>query len=226
MGAVTHSVRLQELFPDAQFDVVGDGGNGVVTQDFLVNYLSTWGIEKHLPEEVPELDVPLGELDMSGVYEAIARAYPEGSLRDLHDGLRWRRRQHRSFFYHIMKNAEDTAAWGAWWESSLRVEFDDARTQSQATAAAVPNFRYYVGVGSAHTIWGRDKLYTDTTGGVPAFVDWIDTMLYGRRRRMGECRVHQLRTCCSKAMTRVPIRPRRRSSTPTGIWKPRDTLIR
>ena len=55
-GAVTHSVGLLELFPEAQVDVVGDGGNGVVTQNFLLNYLSTWGFEKHLPEEVPELN--------------------------------------------------------------------------------------------------------------------------------------------------------------------------
>ena len=186
-GAVTHSVRLQELFPDAQFDVVGDGGNGVVTQDFLVNYLSTWGIEKHLPEEVPELDVPLGELDMSGVYEAIARAYPNGRFATYtaaFDGGGGA----QTFFYHIMKNAEDTAAWGAWWESSC--EWNSMmRELNLATAAAVPNFRYYVGVGSAHTIWGRDKLYTDTTGGVPAFVDWIDTMLYGSDEEWGnvEC---------------------------------------
>ena len=176
-GAVTHSVRLQELFPDAQFDVVGDGGNGVVTRDFLMDYLSVWGFEKHLPEEVPELNVPLGELDMSGVYEAIAKVYPGGrfaTYTSAFDGGGGS----QIFFYHIMKNADNSAAWGNWWESGC--EWNAVmRELNQSTAAAVPNFRYYVGVGSAHTIWGRDKLYTDTTGDVPPFVDWINTMLYG-----------------------------------------------
>ena len=39
--------------------------------------------------------------------------------------------------------------------------------------------RYYIGSGTRHTMWGRDKVYTDTTGGVPLIVDWITGMLDG-----------------------------------------------
>ena len=28
-------------------------------------------------------------------------------------------------------------------------------------------------------MWGSNKVYTDTTGGVPTLVDWIDAMLDG-----------------------------------------------
>jgi hypothetical protein len=54
------------------------------------------------------------------------------------------------------------------------------RVQALATAAAVPsNYRYYIGTGSRHTMWGSDKVYTDTTGGVPTIVDWVNGMLGG-----------------------------------------------
>jgi hypothetical protein len=52
------------------------------------------------------------------------------------------------------------------------------RLQAQDTAAAVPdNYRYYVGTGSRHTMWGANKVYDDTTGGVPTVVDWLSAML-------------------------------------------------
>ena len=52
--------------------------------------------------------------------------------------------------------------------------------QALATAAAVPsNYRYYIGTGSRHTMWGSNKVYGDTTGGVPTVVDWINAMLDG-----------------------------------------------
>jgi hypothetical protein len=52
------------------------------------------------------------------------------------------------------------------------------RTQAIATAAAVPdNYRYYIGTGSRHTMWGSNKVYDDTTGGVPTLVDWVNAML-------------------------------------------------
>jgi hypothetical protein len=52
--------------------------------------------------------------------------------------------------------------------------------QVHDTAAAVSsNYRYYVGTGSRHTMWGSNKVYTDTTGGVPLLVDWVNGMLDG-----------------------------------------------
>jgi hypothetical protein len=52
------------------------------------------------------------------------------------------------------------------------------REQAYETAAAVPaNYRYYIGTGSRHTMWGSNKVYGDTTGGVPPIVDWVNAML-------------------------------------------------
>ena len=30
---------------------------------------------------------------------------------------------------------------------------------------------------SRHTMWGANKVYTDTTGGVPTIVDWVNATL-------------------------------------------------
>ena len=62
----------------------------------------------------------------------------------------------------------------------LRVERGDARAELRDRGARAPsNFRYYIGTGSRHTMWGNDKVYTDTTGGVPTLVDWVSAMLDG-----------------------------------------------
>jgi hypothetical protein len=54
------------------------------------------------------------------------------------------------------------------------------RAQVQEISAAVPaNYRYYIGTGSRHTMWGSNKVYNDTTGGVPLLVDWVNAMLDG-----------------------------------------------
>jgi hypothetical protein len=45
-----------------------------------------------------------------------------------------------------------------------------------AFAGAPANYRYYVGSGAQHTMWGSNKVYTDITGGVPTLVSWVNAM--------------------------------------------------
>jgi len=72
-----------------------------------------------------------------------------------------------------------SAALGAfsWWDASCAFG-DVALAQSEQTFGAVPaNYRYYFGTGSRHTMFGDNKVYDDTTGGVPTVVDWVNAML-------------------------------------------------
>jgi hypothetical protein len=81
-------------------------------------------------------------------------------------------------FYNIMLNGAFAAA--TWWNASCDWG-DIALAQSLTTIAAVPdNYRYYFGSGSEHTMFGNDKVYTDTTGNVPTIVDWVNAMLKSR----------------------------------------------
>ncbi len=74
-----------------------------------------------------------------------------------------------------MVQGDNISRWLQWWLSSC-----DWHAKTRAilldTAARAPNFRYYVGAGSRHTIWGSDKIYTETKGGVIPFVQWVEQM--------------------------------------------------
>src|SRR5690606_8106112 len=55
-GAIVNALPLQEFaWPSTEFVVLGDGGNGVITNEFLQNDLAKWGIEKNLPRWIPGL---------------------------------------------------------------------------------------------------------------------------------------------------------------------------
>ncbi len=51
--------------------------------------------------------------------------------------------------------------------------------QAADTFALVPdNYRFYIGTGSRHTMYGNDKVYTDQSGGESqTIVDWITDMI-------------------------------------------------
>ena len=79
-------------------------------------------------------------------------------------------------FYNVMLNNNDPIAALSWWNGSCQFN-SQMRQQVQDTSAAVPtNYRYYIGTGSRHTMFGSNKVYTDTTGGVP-IVSWVNAML-------------------------------------------------
>jgi hypothetical protein len=177
-GAILNSIYLQEnVYPSSPFTVLGDAGNGVITQDFLMNNIAKWGVEKTFPSWIPELAKPLTELDPGQLWSAPARYYPAArfaTYSTAYDGGTGG----QTGFYQVMRNPLNTVAWLQWWQSSCDWH-DIMRQQNLAAAAAAPNFRYYIGTGSRHTVWGSDKVYTDTTGGVPLLVDWVTAMRDG-----------------------------------------------
>ncbi|HYV56641.1 MAG TPA: hypothetical protein VE911_03810, partial [Candidatus Nitrosopolaris sp.] len=83
-------------------------------------------------------------------------------------------------FYNLMLHNNDLLHAVTWWEGSCAFR-DQMRKQAMDTATAIDaadkNYRYYIGSGSRHTMYGSDKVYNDTTGGVPTIVDWLDAML-------------------------------------------------
>lgn len=175
-GAIVNSLPLQEyVWPSSDFAVLGDAGNGVITEDFLQNDLAKWGIEKNLPDWIPGLDVPLTELDASKLWSISALFYPHNRFANYttaYDGGQGG----QVGFYNVMLNLANPFAWLVWWPPSC--EWNAImREYAQAAAAAAPNYRYYIGAGSRHTMWGNDKVYEDTTGNVPLLVDWVGAMV-------------------------------------------------
>jgi hypothetical protein len=177
-GAIVNSLPLQEyVWPSSDFSVLGDAGNGVITQDFLENDISRWGVEQNLPSWIPALDVPLTELNAADLWSESALFYPNhrfANYATAYDGGQGG----QIGFYNIMLNPGNPLLWYNWWPPSC--EWNAMmRSLVQSAAAEAPNYRYYIGTGSRHTMWGSDKVYTDTTGGVPTIVSWIRGMLAG-----------------------------------------------
>jgi hypothetical protein len=167
----------EQVWPGAQFYVLADAGNGVVTQNFLETYFPNWNFEANLPADLPELKQVLDDgLGIPGYTEVIAKEFPKtlwAHYATAFDGGFGG----QTGFYNLMLNGNDPLTALTWWEGSCAWN-DKMRQQAIATAAVVPdNYRYYIGTGSRHTMWGSDKVYDDTTGGVPTIVDWIDAML-------------------------------------------------
>jgi hypothetical protein len=173
---------LENVYPSADLAVLGDAGNGVITQEFLQNDLAKWGIERNLPDWMPGLNVPLTQLEASDLYIEAGKTYPNARFATYtaaYDGGTGG----QTGFYNIMLNpvASDPSnvlLWLQWHNASCAWNREMTRLNDMI-ASEVPNFRFYVRTGSAHTMWGRDDVYSDTTGGTPTLANWIRAMLAG-----------------------------------------------
>jgi len=178
-GAWFNAPLHEMVWPASEFQVLADAGNGVITQDFLQNEFSHWNFEKNIPPTIPGVLESLTEgTGIVGYTKAVTSFFPEtrwANYATAFDGGSGG----QTGFYNIMLNNNNPLAALTWWNGSCA--FNAAmRAQAQEIAAAVPsNYRYYIGTGSRHTMWGSNKVYNDTTGGVPLLVDWVNAMLDG-----------------------------------------------
>lgn len=178
-GAILNGVYLQEgVYPSTDFAVLGDAGNGVVPQSFLEHQISKWGIANTLPKWIPALDKPVAELDASKLWAEAANFYPSNRFANYstaYDGGNGG----QTGFYKVMLSPDSFVTWLDWWTASCDWNAGMRAQVTGAYALAPVNYRYYIGSGSRHTMWGYDKVYTDTTGGVPTIVSWVNAMLAG-----------------------------------------------
>ncbi len=177
-GAFFNAPLHHEVWPDSKFSVLGDAGNGVITTPFLTTNFPIWNFNSHLPVEIPGVAEAI--IDGTGIpayTEAVASYYPNtawGHYTTSYDGGIGG----QTGFYNVMLNLQplDLLAWPSWWNASCAWNGVMVQ-QAHDTATNVPNnYRYYIGTGSRHTMYGSDKVYTDTTGNVPTIVDWINAM--------------------------------------------------
>jgi hypothetical protein len=165
-------VWLHRVYPASDFSVLGDAGNGVITEDFRTNNFPNWNVDANLPPDVPglvELTVPMATAAAANFYTQSKWAHYTSAF----DGDLFG----QTGFYNTMLHPGDPGSWLAWWEASCEWN-STMRTQAIDTYNDAPaNYRYYIGTGSRHTAWGSNKVYTDTTGGVPTLRDWIVDMI-------------------------------------------------
>lgn len=178
-GAWFNAPLHHEVWPASHFQVLADAGNGVITADFLQNEFNNWDFRRNIPPDVPGVIESIDDgTGIVGYTKAITSFFPQ---------TRWAHYTSafdggfggQTGFYNVMLNDNNPIAALSWWEGSCAFNAK-MREQALETADAVPsNYRYYIGTGSRHTMWGAPKVYTDTTGGVPTLVDWVNGMLDG-----------------------------------------------
>ncbi len=158
-GAWFHAPLLHDVWPQAQFHVLADAGNGVITEDFLQNSFPNWNFEANLPAKYPEVqEVFDSGTGITGYTKVVAKEFPSTNwahYSSAFDGGTGG----QTGFYNVMLNDNDPLHALTWWEGSC--SFNSVmREQVQDTADAVPgNYRYYIGTGARHTMWGSNKVY-------------------------------------------------------------------
>jgi hypothetical protein len=177
-GAVFHGALLHETWPASGFRVLGDAGNGVITPEFLQNEFENWNFQANLPPYIPGVEeaITSGE-GMVAYIEAVADFYPKSNWAHYstsYDGGSGG----QTGFYNVMLNDSNPIAALTWWEGSC--QFNDVMVdQADETFSRAPdNYRFYIGAGSRHTMYGNNKVYTDQSGGESeTIVDWIEDMI-------------------------------------------------
>ncbi len=176
-GALFNGALLHETWPAAQFHILGDAGNGVITTQFLQNEFGNWKFVDNLPDDIPGvLEAITSGAGMVAYMEAVAEYFPDTNwahYSTAFDGGSGG----QTGFYNVMLNDNNPVHAVTWWEGSCAFN-EQMRLQAEQTyQKAGDNYRYYIGTGSRHTMFGSDKVYDDTTGGVPTVVDWVNAML-------------------------------------------------
>jgi hypothetical protein len=209
-GAIFNAPYLMSrTYPAARAFVLGDAGNGVITDDFLHNELAHWNFDPHIPRFIPALNKPFEDITSADIWPAGANYFTNARFAQYtsaFDGGGGGQTQ----FYQVMLNPTNVPAWTQWWQASCAWH-TNMRTLALSNAAGAPNnYRYYIGAGSRHVMWNANKVYTETKGGVIPVVDWINHMLGDGgswdniettdvTRNPGTCAVDPMVTCWANA---------------------------
>jgi hypothetical protein len=173
-GATMAFPYIKQSFPWTNFFLLGDAGNGVMGGSFPTEGINNWNVQ------MPEWIFPDGydpEMNLADIYTAIAAEYPWNRFAQYttaFDGT-------QIYFYNVMLNINNPAIWrnvtpiiGTWHYTMRDYAYD--------TAAASPNYRYYIAAGTDHTIMGTNKFYTEKSAGELSFAEWVGRMIKTPRR--------------------------------------------
>jgi len=167
-GAVMGFPYIKQAFPWANGYLLGDAGNGVMGGTFQNEGIYNWNVQ------MPDWIFPDGyteDMTMEKVYTDIAAEYPWNKIAQYTTAWDW----NQTFFYNVMLNIDNPGSWGNWplvwcdWNGQM---LDSA----YGTAAAAPNYRYYIAEGTDHTIMMSSKFYTEESGGT-SYAEWLKNMM-------------------------------------------------
>jgi hypothetical protein len=179
-GAMVHGVHLSGAYVATSINVMGDGGNGVVTQEFMDNSFNNWGALLNLPEIPGIIGVPASEMTIPLILKSAASYYPDTNWSNYTTAFDGGGGGQTGFFNVMLNPLDPAGARETWWEASClwnEIMREQAYDTAAATAMENDNYRYYIATGSRHTGFSNPRVYDDTTGGVPTLADWVNAMI-------------------------------------------------
>jgi hypothetical protein len=197
-GALTHITPLARIYAAANVNHLADAGTFEPTQGFADTVFRRWGLTKNFEslklDGITESVIQSPQI-LESTLTQMARQFPNvhySHYLTAHDGGTGG----LGGFYHVMVNhpyqvdPDDvneadkepalgtvTGTWPRWWDSTCAYN-GVAETQMASieatTAGENDNYHYYLGSGSRHTMFGSNKVYDSTLGGVDTIVDFIN----------------------------------------------------
>jgi hypothetical protein len=182
-GAIMNSYWLmKEVWPNAEYSVLGDAGVGVITQGFLDDYIDNWGVEVNFPADLPGVELPVQSLSLVDLIDGLATNYPENRFANYDSSYDGGGGSQCNFFQ-VMRNLGNLGEWGNWWESACEWNACMKEFKAENFSRAPTNYRYFTGAGTRHTMFGSDKVYTETkstrsdTNAGMTIRDWVQAMI-------------------------------------------------
>lgn len=183
-GATLAFPYMKQLFPKAKAQLISDGANGIVVDNFLEDAVraenAPWNARSNFPNWVPAFeDAAFGSANSfaATIYGGVAMQYPRDTFAQYTTS--WDMVQ--VLFYNIM-NVQAAGAGPTYWTalSPERVGDWHFRMKGNVYAAAMaPNYRYYVAPGCIHTtLRYSDQLYAESTTHTPIY-KWMLRMING-----------------------------------------------
>jgi hypothetical protein len=161
--------------------LLSDSANGIVTEDFYDAALGgyalsggNWGVEKNLPDFLLGAFAGGPDALAVSVYTSLALRYPLtrfGQYTRAWDGI-------QVFYYAVMSYAESPDLWRNPRKLVIRaLEWTVKAREQMELAAQAPNYRFYIGAGTDHTLLLDDSFYTEDSAEDLRFTDWLDDMV-------------------------------------------------
>ncbi len=169
-GALLGFPYIQEAYPRSMVSMLGDAGFGVVTKLFRDSQIHNWGFIQNLPVWIPGFERPFSEYSIADMYKMIGNYYSHRKIGQYTTA--WDATQ--AFFYNVMVNIWDPSSWSNF--APVWCDWHEQLLKYADLAAEAPNYRYYIGAGTDHTIMWYEKFYEEDSAGV-SFVDWIEAMV-------------------------------------------------
>lgn len=171
-GATLAFPYIKQSFKWSNVYLLGDAGAGVLGGTFPTQGIYNWNIQ------LPDWIFPDGydpNMTMNEIYSLMAAEYPLSRLAQYttaFDGT-------QIFFYNVMLNVDNPGLWQD--PASLAIAaqtwYPTMLYYSYSTAAASPNYRYYIAAGTDHTIMMSPKFYIEDSAQGVSYAGWIRQMM-------------------------------------------------